>query len=58
MTAELERLRATERWIAWVRLAAVPFAVVEVGLLSTDYPSGYEGLPNWMTRIPIEVWVK
>ena len=35
MTAELERLRATERWIAWVRLAAVPFAVVEVGLLST-----------------------
>jgi signal transduction histidine kinase len=41
---ELERLRATERWIAWVRLAAVPFAVVEIGLLSTDYPSGYEGL--------------
>ncbi len=44
MTGELERLRATERWIAWVRLAAVPFAIVEVGLLSTDYPSGYEGL--------------
>ena len=44
MTGELERLRATERWIAWVRLAAVPFALVEVGLLSTDYPSGYEGL--------------
>src|SRR5213079_300025 len=35
-------LRETERWIAWVRLAAVPFAIVEVGLLSTDYPSGYE----------------
>ncbi|HYX76563.1 MAG TPA: hypothetical protein VE757_05240, partial [Gaiellaceae bacterium] len=44
MNPELERLRATERWIAWVRLAAVPFAVVEVGLLSTNYPSGYEGL--------------
>jgi signal transduction histidine kinase len=44
MTPELERLRATERWIAWARLAAVPFAIVEVGLLSTDYPSGYE---NW-----------
>lgn len=44
MTPELERLRATERWIAWVRLAAVPFAVVEVGFLSTNYPSGYEGL--------------
>ena len=44
MSAELERLRETERWIAWVRLASVPFAIVEVGLLSTDYPSGYE---NW-----------
>ncbi|TMM27085.1 MAG: GAF domain-containing protein [Actinobacteria bacterium] len=44
MSAELERLRETERWIAWVRLASVPFAIVEVGVLSTDYPSGYE---NW-----------
>jgi signal transduction histidine kinase len=43
VTEALERLRETERWIAWVRLAAVPFAIVEVGLLSTDYPSGYEG---------------
>jgi signal transduction histidine kinase len=42
MTAGLERLRETERWIAWVRLAAVPFAIVEVGALSTDYPRGYE----------------
>jgi signal transduction histidine kinase len=48
MTPEVERLRATERWIAWVRLAAVPFAIVEVGLLSTDYPSGYENLA-WLT---------
>ena len=44
MSAELERLRETERWIAWVRLVSVPFAIVEVGVLSTDYPSGYE---NW-----------
>ena len=42
MTGELQRLLETERWIAFVRLAAVPFAIVEVGLLSTDYPSGYE----------------
>jgi signal transduction histidine kinase len=42
MTPELERLRENERWIAWVRLAAVPFAIVEVGALSTDYPPGYE----------------
>src|SRR5437899_651634 len=44
VTPELQRLNETERWIAWVRLAAVPFAIVEVGLLSTDYPPGYE---NW-----------
>jgi signal transduction histidine kinase len=43
MTPELDRLRETERWIASVRLAAVPFAIVEVGLLSADYPPGYEG---------------
>jgi signal transduction histidine kinase len=43
VTPAVERLRETERWIAWVRLAAVPFAIVEVSLLSTDYPSGYEG---------------
>jgi signal transduction histidine kinase len=42
MTPDVDRLRETERWIAWVRLAAVPFAIVEVGLLSTDYPPGYE----------------
>jgi signal transduction histidine kinase len=42
MTPDIERLRETERWIGWVRLAAVPFAIVEVGLLSTDYPPGYE----------------
>ena len=42
MTAELERRRQIERWIAWVRLFAVPFAVVEVGVISSGYPSGYE----------------
>src|SRR2546429_9221437 len=43
MTPDIDRLRETERWIAGARLAAVPFAIVEVGLLSTDYPPGYEG---------------
>jgi signal transduction histidine kinase len=28
--------------MAWVRLLAVPFAVLEVGLLKEDYPPGYE----------------
>jgi hypothetical protein len=40
--AEHEQRRQIERWIAWVRLLAVPFALVEVGLLSHGYPSGYE----------------
>ena len=47
MTAELERLRKTETWIAWVRLGAVPFAVFQVGI-SADYPSGYFALA-WIT---------
>ena len=42
MTAERERRRQIERWIAWVRLCAVPFAVVEVGVISSGYPPGYE----------------
>jgi len=42
MTAKQERQRQTERWIAWVRLLAVPFAVVEVGIVSSGYPPGYE----------------
>ena len=38
---ELQRLRETERWIGWVRLAAVPFAIANVALVE-NYPSGYE----------------
>jgi signal transduction histidine kinase len=54
VTAELKRLNETERWIAWVRLAAVPFAIVEVGLLSTDYPPGYENWA-WATTVLLAV---
>ena len=42
MNRDLERRREIERWIAWVRVFAVPFAVVEVGFLSHGYPPGYE----------------
>jgi signal transduction histidine kinase len=38
----LARARAIEVWIARVRLFAVLFAVVEVGLLTATYPDGYE----------------
>jgi signal transduction histidine kinase len=47
VNGELERLRATERWVAWVRLASVPFAIFQVALAS-GYPSGYEAVA-WVT---------
>ena len=44
----LARLREVELWIARVRLGAVLFGALEVGLLSTGYPSGYEAYA-WIT---------
>src|SRR3954469_12776931 len=41
-TSRLRRPREVELWIARVRLAAVCFAVLEVGILSENYPPGYE----------------
>jgi signal transduction histidine kinase len=41
-SSRLAGLRDVEVWIARVRLIAVVFGVVEVGLLSTGYPPGYE----------------
>src|SRR3954454_4620907 len=41
-TSRLRRPRDVELWIARVRLAAVCFAVLEVGILSENYPPGYE----------------
>jgi len=38
---ELRRLRETERWLAWIRLAGVPFAVFQVSI-GSDYPHSYE----------------
>jgi signal transduction histidine kinase len=38
--------RVVERWIAWVRVGGVLFAIVEVGALSPGRPSGYEA-PQW-----------
>jgi K+-sensing histidine kinase KdpD len=58
---DLLRLRGTERWIARVRLLAVPFAVVEVGFLSHDYPPGYERWAWLVTAVfgvgAIAVWL-
>ena len=43
-TRRRERARAIELWIARVRVAAVAFAVLEVGVFSENYPAGYERL--------------
>jgi hypothetical protein len=57
---ELERLRGRERWIARVRLLGVPFAVVEVGIVSTGYPPGYELRASIITALlpvgAVAVW--
>src|SRR5262245_43170710 len=44
----LARQREMEVWIARVRLVAVLLGVVEVGLLTKNYPSGY-GRYAWIT---------
>ena len=44
----IARLREIEVWIARVRLGAVLFTIVEVGILSEDYPPGYENYA-WLT---------
>jgi signal transduction histidine kinase len=41
MTSELQRLRRGERWLAWVRLGAVPFAVFQ-SAVGGPYPAGHE----------------
>jgi signal transduction histidine kinase len=42
VSAEAERLRRTEIWIAWVRVFAVPFAAFEVAVVGNEHPPGYE----------------
>jgi K+-sensing histidine kinase KdpD len=51
MSDRLERLREIERWIAWIRLFAVPFAALEVGVMTTDYPPDYEEIPWGITAV-------
>jgi len=46
--------RLVERWIAWVRLGGVLFAIVEVAALSPGRPSGYEA-PQWALTIAFAV---
>jgi signal transduction histidine kinase len=47
VNGELKRLRDVERWISWVRLGAVPFAIFQVAI-GSNYPDGYH-LWAWFT---------
>ena len=42
--------RAVERWIGWVRLGGVVFALLEVGFFSSDFPRQYNGAA-WVITI-------
>jgi signal transduction histidine kinase len=47
MNGELGRLRAVERWVGWIRLVAVPFAIFQVAI--SRYPGGSYELWAWVT---------
>ncbi len=49
MSLESERRWQLERWISWVRLAVVPWAILEIGLLAPDYPSARYEIAAWAT---------
>ncbi len=54
MKGELERLRQTEIWIAWVRVFAVPFAAFEVAIVGDEHPPGYERW-GWATAAALSL---
>jgi signal transduction histidine kinase len=54
MSGELERLRRTEIWIAWVRVFAVPFAAFEVAIVGDEHPPGYERW-GWATAAALSL---
>jgi K+-sensing histidine kinase KdpD len=47
----LARLREVETWIAWIRVGAIAFVVLEVGFISADYPAGYEAYAWAVTAV-------
>jgi signal transduction histidine kinase len=49
VNGKLDRRWQLERWIAWARLAAVPWAVLEVGVFTESYPSGAYQAAAWVT---------
>ena len=54
MTNELARLRDVERWMAWVRIGGVVFALFQLGVLRDEYPGNY-GTGVWLTTAALAV---
>jgi signal transduction histidine kinase len=48
VTNEIRRLRDVERWMAWVRIGGVAFALFQLGVLRDEYPAGYD-VGVWVT---------
>ena len=51
---ELDRLRDVERWMAWIRLGGVAFALFQLGVLRDEYPEGYD-VGVWITTAVLAV---
>ena len=51
--SERRRLQRGERWLAWVRLGAVPFAFFQT-VVASPYPPGHEAWA-WATTIVLTV---
>jgi K+-sensing histidine kinase KdpD len=51
---ELTWLRDVERWMAWIRVGGVGFALFQLGVLRDDYPPGYE-LGVWLVTLVLGV---
>jgi signal transduction histidine kinase len=45
--SELRRRWQLERWISWVRIVAVAWAVLEVGIISQEFPSRNYEIAAW-----------
>jgi signal transduction histidine kinase len=48
-TPVADRLRAIERWIAWVRAGGVAFAALEIGYFTKVFPAGYRARAWYIT---------
>src|ERR687896_397067 len=47
--SEARRRWQLERWISWIRVVAVPWAVLEVGVISQAFPSSNYEIAAWST---------